>query len=166
MGNINSYKTDESQVKDVIQRYYPDWEATSVNRLKRTTRSTVYEVTCLNVAPRVVSILRNMTQEEATKEISEYRTIYNELRQKGVPVPEVLHMSQDLQELGVPYYVMTKLEGEQADTLLKRKIGQAGRDEIIQKIGDALYRIHQVEAQRVGALSDEISEKIRIGGSI
>ncbi|MFC1940530.1 phosphotransferase family protein [Chloroflexota bacterium] len=158
MEYINSYNITESQVKSVIQRHYPKWGAIAVNQLPRHPRSILFEVSCLNASPRVVKLYKNKTQEEVLKELSEYQIIYKELRKGGVPVSEVLHISQDSKELSVPYCVMTKLEGKQAKEVLNTKMGQSEFDEIIGKMGEVLFRIHQVESQRVGAFSRNISD--------
>lgn len=158
MEDMNRYSNKALRIKQVVQHYQPDWGVYDVNRLGGASRSAVYEIACKNVAPRVIRLLQNKSEEDAMIEFSSYRAINNELMQKEVPVPNILYTNKNSQDLGSPYCIMTKIEGELADKLLERQIPEADVHEIIETIANVLYKIHQIEAPMVGPiLSDPTS---------
>ncbi len=78
-------------------------------------------------------------------------TVQRALRHAGARVPEILAVCEDESILGVPFYVMTLVEGDVVTTDVPPPLDDAaGRAAVASELVDALVEIHAVDWQAAG----------------
>ncbi|CAD5120516.1 DgyrCDS9081 [Dimorphilus gyrociliatus] len=79
----------------------------------------------------------------------EYR-IMKALREQGIPVPKVLHLMEDTELLGTPFYVMEHVPGRVFKDVLLKDHSREDRQKIYEAMNDVLCKIHNVNIDDAG----------------
>ncbi|MFC1928017.1 phosphotransferase family protein [Chloroflexota bacterium] len=139
----------ESKVRRLAAQYYPNRRICSVECLHSSGRTRVYDVIFQNEPPVIVKLFPSASEERAIRKFSHERSVYGKLTGVGVPVPQILKSCEKSQEVGMPYCILTRLQGQPADNVLQHT--NSWEDiKIFQALGTTLSKIHQIEAPWVG----------------
>lgn len=86
-----------------------------------------------------------VSQRIATSRRAEF-LVLRAAHREGVPVPEVLWLSEDPQVLGSSFFIMERLEGETiARRLLRDQVYARAREAMPRQLAEILARIHQLD---------------------
>jgi aminoglycoside phosphotransferase (APT) family kinase protein len=150
-------RNDEIAAHRLMELDHPELGVISAKRIKKTSHSMLYEMECSNSPNVVVCIRPDLALDMAAEELPLLVAAYKTMSATGVLVPSILYSHANPNPssppvVAYPYLVMTKLDGQPADTALQER-GMSESGHIFRAIGQALSRIHQVEAPWVGCMS-------------
>jgi len=147
----NRATTFVSKVAQLIAQYYPNKRVYSIECLHSSQRTKVYEVIFQNEPSVIVRFLPSANGGSARQKFSHEKTVYGKLAEIGVPVPRILKSFESSRDVGMPYCITTKLEGQRADKVLQHT-NDYEDTKILQALGTILSQIHQIEAPWAGSV--------------
>lgn len=141
----------EAKVRNLVTQYYPNRQVRSIKCLHSSGRTKVYEATFRNKLSVIVKLFPSANEKTVIHKFSYEKSVYAKLTEVGIPVPQIVRSCESPRDVGMPYCIMTKLEGQRADEVLQHT-NDCEDIKILQALGMALSKIHQIEAPWAGSV--------------